>query len=98
MPESIMTLARALVVLLLLTLSFTALAQYTEQEPTQGQEQSLLADVDSIQSSSDCDLSDIGLLPGRRPGVHLPRIKACASLDKVYRQLAISPPFKPPVA
>lgn len=91
-----MTISRAILALLSFLLCFTILAQ-ADQGLDESYDQPVVSDVYSIESSSDCDINDIGLLPGPVPSGYIPRLKACAGLDNFYRQLVISPPRRPPV-
>lgn len=96
-----MTFTRSLFVLLSFVLCCTVLTQRADHNLEETSELSSLIDTHNghtVEIASDCDINDIGLLPDLSPGGYIPRIKECASLNKFYRQLVISPPRRPPVA
>jgi hypothetical protein len=96
-----MTVTRSLLILLSFLLCCTVLAQRADHNLEETNELSSLIDIHSghtVEIASDCDINDAGLLPGVISGGYIPRIKECASLNKFYRQLVISPPRRPPVA
>lgn len=94
-----MTFTRSLILLLSLVLCFTVLTQRTDQNLTETHELSSMADLygHAVETASDCDINDMGLVHGLVLGTQIPRIKECAKLNDFYRQLVISPPRRPPV-